>query len=99
MAKLHISEFGGLMQTSGGVGPLVSVPPLAQQAVTYTTAVASVAFGTNTKVIRVCADADAYLLFAAAPVADGDDMLVPGDVIEYFYVQPGDKVSAYDGSS
>lgn len=99
MAKLHVSEYGGLVQTSGGVSPLVAEPPTAEQVVSYTTSTQSSAFNANTKVIRLVADADAYIKVGADPTADANDKFLPSGVVEYFYVQPGDKIAAYDGTS
>lgn len=97
MAKLHITEYGGLVQTSGGVAPHPKEPALASQAVTYTASTASAAFGTNTKLVRIISDATAFLKFGAAPTATANDARLPADVVEYFGVNPDDKVAAYDG--
>lgn len=99
MAKAHISEYGGIIMTSNGVAPVVREPSLTTQAVTYTTATQSAAFGGNTKLIRIVCDADAYIAFGANPTADADSAFLPSGIVEYFGVAPGDKVSIYDGTS
>lgn len=105
MASLYITEF--VRQARDGNGHLLPVgecPPIAQQKVTYTTSTASAAFNSATTFIRVKADADAHLAFAASPTADATDMQIEADVAEYFGVNRDDvatglKVAAYDGSS
>ncbi len=94
MAKCLITESIG----HGKFGMPVMMPG-PTQLVTYATAVSSTAFAEHTNLIRVIADADVYLLFGANPTADAGDIRVPADTVEYFGVQPGEKVSCYDGSS
>ena len=83
---------------AGSYGAQV-MKPAASQAVTFTTSVASAAFDEATRLIRVIADADVYLAFGAAPTATATAIRVPADTVEYFEVNPGDKVACYDGSS
>lgn len=97
MGKLHITEYGGLVQTSGGVAPYPNEPALANQAITYTTTTPSAAFGANTRLVRLISDGLVFLKFGATPTADAGDSRLPADTIEYLGVKPGDKVAAYDG--
>lgn len=54
---------------------------------------ASTAFGANTTVVRlVCDEAINYVL-GAAPVATATDTYLPGNVVEYIRVEPGEKVA------
>ncbi len=100
MSKLHISEYGGLVQTSGGVAPHPNEPALAIQDVDYTVSAESAAFGANTKLIRVVSDGLAMLKFGASPqTATAVHARLPADVIEYFGVNPGDVVAVYDGTT
>jgi hypothetical protein len=98
MAKLYVAEFKGPVNM-GGVLPAVGVPGIATQAVTFTTSAQSAALNENTRLVRVIADAACHLAFGANPTADADDMLLPSNTFEYFFVQPGSKIAAYDGSS
>ena len=45
------------------------------------------------------ADADAFLVFGASPTATASGMFLPGNTVEYFGVEAGQKVAAYDGTS
>lgn len=100
MAKLSIAEYGGLVQTHGGVAPYPNEPPLATQAITYTTAESSAAFGANTKLVRLISDGLAFLTFGdPAGAATNNDQRLPADVIEFKGVEPGDTLSVYDGIS
>jgi hypothetical protein len=100
MASLHIQEYADIARTgSGEVLPGGLEPALASQAVTFTTTTASAAFNANTKFVRIVCAADSYLVFAAAPTSAVTDMLLPADTVGFFAVKPGQKVSAYDGSS
>lgn len=100
MAKAHIQEYRELSEDGFGYRvPVGKEPAAATQAVTYTTATQSAAFGSSTTFIRVIADADAYLAFGDNPTADNDGMYLPVDTAEYFGVVPGTKVSVYDGTS
>ena len=94
MAGALITESVG-----GGKFNLPIMNPGATQAVTYTTSTQSTAFGDDTNMIRVIADADVYLDFGANPTATATAIRVPADSVEYFAVRPGEKVACYDGSS
>jgi hypothetical protein len=74
-------------------------PAVANQTVTFTTAVQSSAFNANTKFIRLIADAECHLLFGADPTATASHQMVPVDTEIWRMVVPGQKVSVYDGTS
>ena len=84
---------------AGGYGAQV-MRPAATQAVTYTASAQSTAFNDATRLVRVIADADVYLLFGANPTATAINAIrVPADTVEYFEVNAGDKVACYDGTT
>ena len=94
MAKCLITESQAEMRYGAPVSR-----PNSTQAVTYTTSTQSAAFGSSTRMIRVIADTDVYLAFGANPTATANDIRVPANQVEYFGVNPGEKVACYDGSS
>lgn len=96
MANLYVAEFGGFAHSSGGITGVPKVPPLAVQTVAFTaTAGVSAAFGSNTKLVRVWPDADAFVKFGAAPTAVTEvDIPVESKKPFWARVEPGDKVSA-----
>lgn len=100
MGKLSVVEYANVAKDGNGV-PMQGIgqgPGIISE-FDFTTAAASVAFSTGTRFIRLCSEIDAYLLFAAVPVADVDDIFLPADTVAFFDVVVGEKVSAYDGSS
>ena len=99
MAKAIITEYASAYQQHGTALPLGQEPAVAVQAVTYTTATQSAAFGSQTRLVRIIADADANVLFGANPTADADDTRLEANQAEYFGVRAGQKVSVYDGTS
>lgn len=99
MASLYISEYVRAADPPGANMPVGLEPAVALQKVTYTTAAASAAFNSGTRFVRVIADADVWLLFGASPTATVAHMFLPADTEKYVGVEPGQKVSAYDGSS
>lgn len=103
MAKLYVSEYPGAVALEAGrrayVAGVGQEPALVVQAVTFTTATASSAFGAATTMVRVVSDADCRVAFGSAPTATANSAFLPSKVPEYFAVSPGHKVSVYDGSS
>ena len=103
MAKLSITEYDVLPDDGRGrLLPLGGEPALADQEVTFTTATQSSAFNGKTKFIRLVADAgraDCRVLFGANPTALATSQRLVADVEYWRAVVPGQKVSAYDGSS
>lgn len=100
MAKAHIQEYAHLAQDANGqIIPVGKERAVATQSVTYTTATQSSAFDGSSSFIRIIADADAFIAFGTNPTADADSLFLPANVAEYFGIEPGDKVSVYDGSS
>lgn len=94
MAIAYVGEHGGLMQTSGGVAPIVKQPPLVRQKITFTTTTQSAAFGANTRVLRIVSDTACFFRVGADPTAvTAEPEFLPANTIEYFLVQPGDKIA------
>ena len=74
--------------------------PAATQAVTFAASAQSTAFDDATRLVRVIADADVFLLFGANPTATAINAIrVPANTVEYFEVNAGDKVACYNGTS
>ena len=99
MANLYISEYGAITTVQSDREQAGSEPPKATQKVSYTASAASAAFNGDTGFVRVIADADAFLVFGASPTATASGMFLPGNTVEYFGVEAGQKVAAYDGTS
>jgi len=97
MASLYIQEY----ETCPNQGEVQAgqEPALASQKITFTTSAQSAAFNAKTQFIRVWADAAVWLAFAASPTATVASMPVSASTAEYFGVQAGEKVAAYDGAS
>lgn len=88
MSVLHIAEVSHL------ANDCLPMPPLATQAVTYTTSsVQSSAFNAQTRVIRVHSDANAWVVVGANPTATVAGTRLAAGQTERFYVKPGDKIA------
>ena len=84
---------------AGGYGAQV-MKPAATQAVTFAASTQSTAFDAATRLVRIIADADVFCLFGANPTATATNAIkIPANTVEYFEVNPGDKVACYDGTS
>ena len=99
MAKLYISEYEGVRQDSGGLAQVAQEPGIEQTPVTFTPAALSAAFAARTKVVRIVSDADCFLLFGDSPTATANSKFLPANLVEYFGVNAGQKVSVYDGTT
>lgn len=107
MAKLHISEYNAIHKTNVGDDPVsgdaiaqaVKEPSIATQAITFTSAESSAEFNDSTRIVRIVSDAQCYVAFGASPTATANSMLMPAFGVEYFGVNPGDKISVYDGTT
>lgn len=97
MSNLSITEYQYAGQSDNTVAFQAGLEPaVTHQNVTFTTtpAVQSVAFNTNTKLVRIISDADARVTFGANPTAVvTTDMLIVAGNAEYFAVAPGQKLS------
>lgn len=96
MAKLLIAEFSAIGRESPGtVAQAASLPPVAEQAVTFTTTTQSSALSADTTLVRVMSDADCFIAVGTNPTAvvTGAVKLIAGQA-EYFGVRPGHKIAA-----
>lgn len=78
-----------------------AVFPGASQKVSFTgtSAQCTNPFAANVSILRVFADQDCYLAFGVNPTADSTGLFLPAGMIEYFGINPGDKVAAIQKSS
>lgn len=95
MAKLWITEFQKMENANdiGGV-PQVAKLPGTTQVVTFTTTTQSTAFAYNTRFVRVTADADCHIAYGSNPTATTSSLRMAAETVEYFGVNPGDKIAA-----
>lgn len=95
MSNLYITEFAASGNSiSGAALPVGSMPPVADQAVVYTTSsVQSAAFDDDTRFIRVHTDATCHVLFGDNPTALTTSMRLLVGSTEYFAVKPGQKLA------
>lgn len=100
MASLHITECKTIGPDSAGQSmPAPMMPAVNTQVVVYTTASQSAVFNPQTTLVRLIADADAYIVFGTNPTATNQGTLLKANVPEYFGVMPGHRLSVYDGTS
>ena len=95
MAILNVVEFG---TTQLGAIPIATTPPVASQNVTISgTSAQSAALNSNTKIVRVCADASCYILVGDNPTAATGDHYLPANSAEYLLLESpgaGHKIAA-----
>lgn len=103
MAKLWITEFGGIAQGLGvekyQVIQFAAEPAVAEQEITFTTAVQSAAFNAATRLVRLVADADCHVKFGTNPTAVVGSQRLVANTPEWRAVVAGEKLSVYDGTS
>lgn len=101
MAIMYITEYEDLARDNrDSTIQAGQEPGSAEQAITYTTTVASAAFNPSTRFVRIKCNAAAFLEFGVAPTATtANSTHVSANIPEFFGVKPGHKVAAYDGSS
>lgn len=95
MAKLFMTEYGSLTQTSGAPIPVPQEPSAANQVVDFTSGVTqSAVFNGATKFVRLISDTDGYLAFGTNPTAvTGTSTLIKADQEYWFGVQPEHRLS------
>jgi len=99
---MYIREYNYVCRDSGGnvVQAGLEDGYRTGQAVTYTTSTASAAFQSDTVMVRISCDAEAFLDFGSAPVGTtAKGINVQANTPEFFGVAAGQKVAAYDGIS
>ena len=101
MATLYVAEFATVGGTSNFGVAGAQVPPIREQSVTISgssVAVAS-AFTTNTRFIRVHADAICSIAFGLTPTASVANMRFAANQTEYFSIpQPNQKLAVISNS-
>jgi hypothetical protein len=100
MATAWVTEFEDAVSIGNYLLPCGKLPAITTQTVTFTTA-AAVANGFNarTKFIRIYTSVDARFLVGDTPVAVAGNAPITAKMPEFFGVEPGKKISFYDGSS
>ena len=87
-----------LIKSRSNTGTFQAITPGVSQKVSYTgTAAQSAAFGANTYIAQFYATTDCWILFGANPTATasaGTSEFLPGGMVMYYGVTPGQKVSA-----
>lgn len=84
MGILYISEYEQLAPSPmGHVGQIAQEPPIATQAVTFSTATASSAFNAKTRFVRLHTDGICSYVFDTAPVATTSDSRMVAGQTEY----------------
>ena len=104
MALLNITEFKRMaVDAQGKLMPVGEMPSLAVQSITFTATTNSAVFHTPTKLIRVLADADAFIKVGTGTqaVAAGGGTKLEADVAEYFGINGVKEMqlAVWDGSS
>ncbi|NIT14784.1 MAG: hypothetical protein GTN99_11280 [Candidatus Dadabacteria bacterium] len=107
MANLNIVYYDKLAKDISGNVVLSGVEPSkGGEVVSYTTSTQSAAFPDTVRLLRLIADADAYVVFGADPTATASSPLrLEANVAEYFGISDsvkrvsGLKLAVYDGTS
>jgi hypothetical protein len=100
MATMYIREYNYICRDIGGNAIQAGLEDgnRTGQAVTFTTSTQSAAFQSDTVMVRISCDAEAFLNFGANPTATAANAVnVQADTPEFFGVVPGQKVAAYNG--
>jgi hypothetical protein len=91
MAKLYVTEFGGI---AAGPTPVGVTPPIVEQTpVAIGVEAKSAAFDAATVLVRLHADAIWSIAFGTNPTATTSNMRLAANQTEYFAVKFGQKVS------
>ncbi len=95
MAILYVTEFSNSNLLSNPQ-QIPAQPPVAEQAVTFTTTTQSAAFNTNTNLVRLQSDGICSIAFGTNPTATTAKMRMVAGASEYFVVPQGQvyKVAA-----
>lgn len=75
--------------------------PDAHQFVAYTASAGTItnAVGAGTNMVRVVLTTAGHIAIGASPTATTNDVYLPANVVEYFIITPGHKVSAIRSAS
>lgn len=97
MAKLYITELRAPFNNAPTAAPVCQLPAEAEQTVAIGAAALSAAFGQNTRMIRVVADAVCSVVvgtgLTAAAATVGNARIAANAPGEYFAVKPGDVLA------
>lgn len=63
------------------------------------TSVQSSSMGSTTGLIRLTASSDCYVAFGPNPTATNASLMLPAGMVEYFGINPGDKVAVLQVSA
>jgi hypothetical protein len=110
VAKFHISEYNAIHRINVGDDPavgdgeaqVVKEPSITTQAFAFAASTQSNAFNDQTRVIRItnATAAICYWKVGSNPTATADSApLGANATVEYFGVNPGDKIAVYDGTT
>lgn len=96
MATLYVTEYAG--PSRGGQIQTVHGRRLVKNNVAIgASSAVSNAFGSNTSIVRVAADASCSFVFSSddgvSPTATATDQYMPSGGVEYFTVKPGDFIA------
>ena len=90
MGILYITEFADEgKDQSGNLAPVAMMPPIAQQAITFTTSTQSAVLNAQTRLVRLHTDSICSVRFAVNPTAVTTDARLAANMTEYFAVPPG----------
>lgn len=72
------------------------VPGVSQTIALTSSSVQSSAFAATTSIIRLFATKDCFLIFGANPTATTAGVFIPGGIIQFLGVVPGQKLAAIE---
>lgn len=96
-SKLYIREYKNISTINVNLAQIAPEPGVDQTPVDFTSGAASSStFATTTHVVRLVCDVSCSILFGPSPqTAANTNALLPGGVVEYFAVIPGQLVSVH----
>lgn len=90
MGILYITEYADEgKDQNGNLAPVAMLPPLAQQAITFTTSTQSAVLNAQTRLVRLHTDSICSFRAAVNPTAVTTDARMAAGQTEYFAVPPG----------
>ena|ERR1035437_7964054 len=95
MAILYVTEFAKLGQQLSlfAMVQAAQQPPVAEQAITFSTVAASVPFNPATRFVRLQTDGICSISIGQNPTATTGMARMTAGQTEYYGVRPGDKIS------
>jgi len=90
MATLFITECESMgLDADGFEIQALKMPPIAEQAVSFSSSTASAAFNDRTRVVMLLSTAAANISFGASPTATASTTAIPGEVPLFFTIPAG----------